>query len=168
MSNQCTINLGNNWVRYLTWPNTHKLILTGEGDSRKAEFVPNESKPDLPWTGHPKDGRPPVGTACEVLYNSDPEEFVTCKVIGYDERDAVVRITRGKRTGQYERVPPAWTGRSVFRPIPTPEQIKAEQRKKEIAELLEVFSNLDGCSLAYARAAVNAGYRKFEIVDEQP
>lgn len=128
-------------------------------------YIPSAMK-RTEWTG---EGLPPVETVCEVLYNSDPEEFVTCKVIGYDENDVVIRITSGKRTGQYERVPPAWTGRTVFRPIPTPEQIAAEEREKaKMVRLAWVRDTLFECGHLHpsfelsqlAGSMYDKGYRK--------
>lgn len=122
------------------------------------------------WNG-PEDGLPPVGLEVEVLWSSVANSFCTGLIVGHDADRAVFRFTTGDRKGEYQADKLYFDrhkGQMNFRPIRTPEQIKAEQREKDIVELLNVFPTLNGSPLAYAQAAIDAGYRKFEIVDEQP
>ena len=111
------------------------------------------------WRGH-GDGLPPVGLEVEWKEKTG-YQWVAATVLFISEKSAVLQRSDGF---EWQMA----TGRAVFRPIRTPEQIKAEQREKDIAELLNVFPTLNGSPIAYAQAAIDAGYRKFEIVDEQP
>jgi hypothetical protein len=134
-------------------------------DALKAEKV-------VEWNG---EGLPPVGVVCEILQNKTTSIWVSVKIIAHVTDDPrfnpiAIYIPEGD--------PSATVGQAVastFRPIRTPEQIAAEERLQEIADALTATSktvdpwNVDiNCSSAIratVEAMIDAGYRKFEIVD---
>jgi len=114
-----------------------------------------------PWNG---EGLPPVGTVCEVKgcishylkWNKVTVFAVRGYTVFFDMEDG--------RWGQ--------TDSHEFRPLRTPEQRAAEERAKAIEAMAE--SSLYGhyaFTSAQAKIACtvlyDAGYRKFEIVDEE-
>lgn len=112
------------------------------------------------WTG---DGLPPVGIDCETLWSSTTGEYVPVKVLAHDEDRAVVRFTAGSRKGEYDSDTQhnryQWP---IFRPLRTPEQIEADDRKKAIEEMMTYLGD-DGDELFNAFGRMHdAGYRKFE------
>lgn len=115
----------------------------------------------LQWTG---EGLPPVGLVAEVLFNSHPPEYFSCKVLAHDEGRAVYRFTSGPRKGEYGSDLPNFENgnpMTIFRPIRTPEQIAAEERRACIDEMKNVFdSNFEGCRRDGLEALYDAGYRK--------
>lgn len=111
------------------------------------------------WNG---EGLPPVGTVCECHLPGELTNnysWVEAKVIWHNgpTECAVVRSTSKL----------AWC--DEFRPIRTPEQIAAEDRQRAIEDLGEWLST--NCSIPTphlweaAQKIYDAGYRKFEIVD---
>jgi hypothetical protein len=133
------------------------------------------------WTG---EGLPPVGTACEASSLAFPvvgggghrifggggggggvggEQFVKCTVIAHAEVNGaqVAVVNSGKQIG--------WTFIGKFRPIKTQEQIAAQARSKACDEMFGIMSSppvREGNRSDMAEALYDAGYRKFEIVDE--
>lgn len=102
------------------------------------------------WDG---EGLPPVGVVCE--FRVDANEWLECVVIAHHAGMAVCWIHCNKIFS---------TNGSSVRPAPTMEQIAAEAREKAIATMV---ADLDVPTSIAARA-YDAGYYKFEIVDEQP
>jgi hypothetical protein len=131
---------------------------------------------NIDWDGK---GLPPVGIKCDTLWSSTTGEYVQVKVLAHDEDRAVVRFVTGSRKGEYDSdTQHSQYGATlpIFRPIRTPEQIAADQRLHAIrnactainSRIAEYNINLD-CSVAMratVEAMIDAGYRKFEIVEE--
>lgn len=146
-------------------------------DALEAEVRPTESvalhyqevgRITRQWNG---DGLPPVGTVCEYLlkpsnqwhkceirYHMIPSDFGELRAIVWNPNLKFDQISNSN-----------WE----FRPIRTPEQIAAEERAAGIQALKAIF---DSCSdelmptsnkyLDTLFGAIHdAGYRKFEIVD---
>lgn len=127
------------------------------------------ARPDT-WSG---EGRPPVGTVCETTYDDGKYRWgywLKTKVLAYGEqRTFVSQETRGK--------PGEWIEGGIcsegmkYRPIRTPEQIAAEERKAAIDKMAadaqldfsagELLSAREYVECAIA-ALHDAGYRKQE------
>lgn len=97
------------------------------------------------WTG---EGRPPVGTVCE--FYADEDTWRECKIVGENEGYLIVWVTHAH----------IWTTKAaaLLRPIRTPEQIAAEERKTAIKEMqsdteCHVYADVFG-------RLYDAGYRK--------
>lgn len=123
------------------------------------------SRPKSEWTG---EGLPPVGLTCEFMWNYKREgsEYVKARVLFHDGGSAVVRILEGEGKGSIRESRGGDCGaHPIFKLIRTPEQIAAEQREKSIAEMCEVTG--DKITLRSAEALYDAGYRKFEIVENE-
>lgn len=109
-------------------------------------------KPE-PWNG---EGLPPVGTVCEWKEKTG-FQWVAATVLFISESSVVLQRSDGF---EWQML----TKRTVFRPILTMQQIAAEAREKAIARMV---LDLD-VPTAIAARAYDAGYYKFEIVEEQP
>ena len=107
------------------------------------------------WTG---EGLPPVGTVCEAMLPSMNHQWAEAVVVWHHpehEGSAVVVHGGGRLTG--------WS--SAFRPIRTPEQIAAEERKQAISEMVYGACECDpgdGTTTAFILCGLiyDAGYRK--------
>lgn len=110
-------------------------------------FVPKK----VGWTG---EGQPPVGTHLEWL--SEQYGWLGGRVVGYDGEALSVVSHNDGYTGCHSH---------EIRPIRTHEQIAAEEREKSIAEMCEVTG--DKITIRSAEALYDAGYRKFEIVENE-
>lgn len=117
------------------------------------------------WDG---EGLPPVGIDCEWLWSSTIGEYVAVRVVGHDEDRAVVRFISSDRKGEYDsdRQHNDY-GYPIFRPMRTPEQIAAEERKVAIDEMLALDNYPKGALAgglmsrrAFCEALYDAGYRK--------
>ena len=80
------------------------------------------------WNG---EGLPPIGTVCEWKEKTG-FQWVAAKVLFITEKSVVLQRSDGF---EWQMV----TARAVFRPIRTAEQIAAEERKKEILQMIDVF-----------------------------
>ena len=112
------------------------------------------------WNG---EGLPPVGAICEVLWNESRVEYLRTKVFGVNEHGQPIhRFDEGPKKYQYQAdVLRTASGTQVFRPIRTAEQVAAEEREKEIADMMEVTSDGITCmDRDDALALYKAGYRK--------
>lgn len=120
--------------------------------------------PSPAWRG-PEDGLPPVGMELEVLYNSTPEIYVTCKVLAHDNDRAVYRFTGGPRKGEYQS-DRQWfdadAKRVMFRHIPTAEQIAMEERDREVNKMADIAAPLVN-RYFIAERLYDAGYRLPEV-----
>lgn len=149
-------------------------LWVGWSDIEACELCNKTRKVVVEWNG---EGLPPVGTVCEYQcgYVEQPYRHAECTVIAhfvgesgkslaaftYVAHDGVVQLGRGTA--------------ELFRPIRTPEQIAADRRLQDIADALTATSkavdpwNVDiDCSSAIratVEAMIDAGYCKFEIVD---
>ena len=115
-----------------------------------------------PWTG---EGLPPVGTVCEWAGpNSDGPDgwvFTESKVVAYTDCKAFVIM---QKQGCWPVV--NHVNNCQFRPIRTPEQIKAEEREQAyqtmVADLSAAIglSNIDIRECDVLHALADAGWRK--------
>lgn len=104
------------------------------------------------WDGR---GLPPVGVECEYRHMIWPE-YRRCE-IRYISDESLVAYDNGQE--QYYRTPDM-----LFRPLPTPEQIAAEQREKAINQMISDAGYVDpkiGTFVAM-RNLYDAGYRRQE------
>ncbi|SFP92801.1 hypothetical protein SAMN03159489_02207 [Pseudomonas sp. NFPP07] len=108
------------------------------------------------WSG---EGLPPVGTVCE---HKRVHEWQKVEVF------AVKPNYNGSHTALFTYENGCWAGcaePSFFRPIRTPEQIAAEERKACIDRMVSILFEEKGDSTGplergYCEALYNAGYRK--------
>ncbi|RQG48306.1 hypothetical protein IPC203_31730 [Pseudomonas aeruginosa] len=108
---------------------------------REATFEP---RPQEPWSGQ---GLPPVGISVEWL--SSAHGWLGGRVVGHDGSVAVVSHNDGY-TGCHPH---------EVRPMPTPEQIAAEERAKAIEGMCFAVETL---TVKQAKALYDAGYRRQE------
>ena len=108
---------------------------------REATF---EERPQEPWNGQ---GLPPVGIAVEWL--SWPHGWVGGRVVGHDGKVTVVSHNDG------------YTGCHPYqvRPMPTPEQIAAEEREQAINEMRAIIDSAGPTVHAKLAALYDAGWR---------
>lgn len=149
---------------------------TRRGD---VEFIPNDEPcrsiykegPDA-WVYHPApaapdwagEGLPPAGTVCEVLNNMlDRPEWERCTILFMGKFKAIY-----ESESCHERVADVSESWMIsFRPLRTPEQIAAEEREKEVDQMVEdsstglLFTAKKICR-SHAVALHNAGYRKIK------
>jgi len=132
----------------------------------KAELVQIKS-PEIAWTG---EAVPPVGTICEYKH---VHEWQRVEVF------AVKPNHNGSETALFTYENGTWCGcaePSFFRPIRTPEQIKADERLHQVRNALTAIHAGDqkfpndlvrgNIIAATVEAMIDAGYRKFEITDD--
>lgn len=112
-----------------------------------------------PWTG---EGLPPVGTVCESMWNESRDEWLKAKVFGVNEHgQPIFRWEEGVEKYEYQASPLLGNrGKPYFRPIRTPEQIKAQEREAEIETLRVLLSKVACDDYNAAVAVFEAGYRK--------
>ncbi len=81
------------------------------------------------WTGA---GLPPVGTVCEVQHESWDESIWEARTIAYlGEHSVTIEADGHEVVGKAENL--------RFRPIHTAEQIAADERKRQILEMIDSF-----------------------------
>ena len=125
-----------------------------------ASAIPIKRDEPVAWGG--KD-LPPAGTVCEMHHQSWADELWEPRKILFISTRHVV--TSGPDDDD-ERI--SYTGALLFRPIRTPEQIAAEERRGHIATLVQHICadgafDVDGPEVAAAAAKIyDAGYRKQE------
>ncbi len=137
---------GNEWSY---WAEGRKIWVSGTPGCnvsayREATF---EARPQEAWDGQ---GLPPVGVECEYRHMIWPE-YRRCE-IRYISDESLVAYDNGQE--QYYR-----THDMLFRPLPTPEQIAAEEREKAIEEMCFAEETL---TVKQAKALYEAGYRRQE------
>lgn len=98
------------------------------------------------WNG---EGLPPVGTVCE--YYADEDDWRRCEVVAHRGEMAVVWANANHIFSSQG---------GVLRPIRTPEQIAAEERKKIEDEIQDICTNAENNGKPYFKALYEAGYRK--------
>lgn len=106
-------------------------------------------RPDR-WGG---EGLPPVGSDCEYF---DGGEWMRCEVVAHRNNAAVVL------SDCYE---PAFVAQQELRPIRTPEQIAAEERERDIKQMISdthILAGTMGNRRLMAEQLYDAGYRKQE------
>lgn len=104
------------------------------------------------WNGQ---GLPPVGTVCEYRHMIWPE-YRPCE-IRYISEESLVAYDDAQE--QFYR-----TCDMLFRPLPTPEQIAAEEREKAISEMLGLYNSgyWPMTSKQFCEVLFDAGYRRQE------
>lgn len=117
--------------------------------------------PKQTWTGT---GLPPVGTVCERrFHDTEGSSWNRVTVTAHGHKKIMCLEESGDEWAHYAL-------EVSFRPARTPEQIAAEQREKDIEEMLDLFKST-ACKQTYdmrggIAALFDAGFRKFEIVPE--
>ncbi|HBP1144849.1 TPA: hypothetical protein N2D26_005265 [Pseudomonas aeruginosa] len=134
--------------KWFFWGSRRKAWIEESGISaeREATFEP---RPQDAWDGK---GLPPVGISVEWL--SSAHGWLGGRVVGHDGSVAVVSHNDGY-TGCHPH---------EVRPMPTPEQIAAEQREKAINQMISDAGYVDpkiGTFVAM-RNLYDAGYRRQE------
>ncbi|EKM6409781.1 TPA: hypothetical protein L6A81_35310 [Pseudomonas aeruginosa] len=129
---------------------------------REATF---EARPQEAWDGQ---GLPPVGTVCEYRCQDnicEPKDWTVVHVLahanhGSDTAMLLAEDVSGEPGTMYGRI---WIPRTC-RPLRTPEQIAAEERRKSILHLANLLIDSRGQCNEYsqAEAIFDAGYRRQE------
>ncbi|MFU7382418.1 hypothetical protein ACOAQ5_29815 [Pseudomonas aeruginosa] len=124
-----------------------------------------EARPQESWNGQ---GLPPVGTVCEACWNS-PDEYYQIMVLAQWDGKAIYRWLAGPSVGglceSFAGILGEHSGpHPKFRPIRTPEQIAADERRKSILHLANLLIDSRGQCNEYsqAEAIFDAGYRRQE------
>lgn len=114
---------------------------------------------NIDWDGN---GLPSVGL--EVITDHSGRTFKV-KILAYAQKNGKTAVmVEEVESGYNEGCLFAWMAHMCnFRPVRTPEQIAAEKREKAIEELR---ANAPGIAWKSAAAIYDAGYRKFEIFEE--
>ena len=100
------------------------------------------------WSG---EGIPPIGTVCE--YKAEGDEWRKCEVVAYYQSNVVaVDVLNSIAVCEH-------FGLSLFRPIKTYEQMKAEKRLLAIDEMNELILGW-GVEKRMLAVLYDAGYRK--------
>lgn len=123
------------------------------------------------WNGK---GLPPIGTVCELS-----ESILLASDRASEWFEAGTHVEIGGHATFYGAVGPVcavcvvgsnFTGtlsEVCLRPARTPEQIEAEEREKELNRMVATVSMLDkGWARKVCAGLYDAGYRKFEIVED--
>lgn len=107
--------------------------------------------PQETWNGQ---GLPPVGIECEFSLNLGSIGWAEGRVIGHDGVFAVI-----SHKGEYHP-----RNENGVRPIRTPEQIAAQERRNSIIHLANILIDSRGHCNEYsqAKAIYDAGYRRQE------
>lgn len=130
-------------------------LWVGWSDTEACELCNKTRKVVVEWDG---EGLPPVGTVCEWKEKTG-FSWVKATVLFITDSSVVMQREDGF---EWQML----TKRTVFRPIRTPEQIAAEERDKAIDNMIGVVNAgfFDNTRAIYG-ALYDAGFRKFEIVD---
>lgn len=127
---------------------------TGAAIGRVSAVADHVSVPANPaWTG---EGLPPVGTVCE--YQNSLGSWFPVEITAIAKKG--ICFVQTERDGENYVCQVS----SKFRPIRTPEQIEAEARRSAIGEMLRSEPAMTICM---AGNLYDAGYRKFEIVENE-
>lgn len=144
-----------------------------EEDGWKRDGIPS-SRQDLitprptVWTGT---GLPPVGTVFEVENPHRRGQWSECTILAWDSECAVF-VAHGDYPYMYD----GSAHPECFRPIRTPEQIAVEEREASAIDLYmtinwndtrESWDRMSQGRRDDYRKAIDAGYRKFEIVEKE-
>lgn len=128
-------------------------------NARRYQFKYETLRP-APWNG---EGLPPVGTVCEMALRDGNTAMVT--VLAYDGTHAWLK-SMARLDDKYPRFSSEIDGTKQFRPIRTPEQIEAEERRRNIAILTQLLCadgafDVDDPEVSAAVIKIyDAGYRK--------
>lgn len=128
-----------------------------------------KAEKSVEWNG---EGLPPVGTVCEFAGFNPEETMPTDPRVG-DQVTVIAHFMSGSfevaaftfyAPPEFEYLQVAQGAYGCFRPIRTPEQIAADERSKAI-EAMEQLGIGNPSRHDLLAALYDAGYRKFEIVD---
>jgi tellurite resistance-related uncharacterized protein len=139
----------------------HRFVdMGGSFWSKPVDSYTVHRKPS-PWNGQ---GLPPVGTVCEA-YEHNAGLWVRVEVLKHGENDHPVMVCRDS-----EQLATKLFWADQFRPIRTPEQIAADERKSVIDVACDDIENIVGkynTTLSHSmaikvtiEAMIDAGYRK--------
>ncbi len=147
------------WGKWFWWSKGSKEWVFTSNVTAKRETT-FEARPQESWDGQ---GLPPVGIEIEA-------NFPVTDVTGthYHWRRVIVAVAgipgaeRECLVYDAENTKPAWV--DEFRPLPTPEQIAAEERSKECDRIFVILSSVEreGNRSDMAEALYDAGYRRQE------
>lgn len=119
---------------------------------------------NIDWNG---EGLPPVGTVCEYDANSNGKEptWRTVEIVYLSEWVIVLRCVKAPEPNLgevgVELAKDLYSGlERLFRPLPTPEQIAAEEREKAIDDIAEIIGSLWSSEREAAEFLYKAGYRR--------
>lgn len=150
-------------IREIKLPKGYRINIGEQSDSLTVEQWQE------PWNG---EGLPPVGTMCEYN-NLEPHPVSTdlkwspVHIVAHDTQGGEVFAVFSSLSGYHGNKRP-----ECFRPIRTPEQIEAEERRCEIATLVQhicadgAFDCDDPEVPEVAAKIYDAGYRKQETKPE--
>ncbi|QLL11734.1 hypothetical protein [Pseudomonas chlororaphis] len=122
------------------WVNLHSSRIS---EDYRAEII----NAPVAWNG---EGLPPVGTVCERNYGGEWKKTTICGHSPDGQSWAAF----------YDDDKAGWLSVSGFRPIRTPEQIAAEERKKIEDEIQDICTDAENSGVPYFEALYDAGYRK--------
>jgi hypothetical protein len=110
------------------------------------------------WTG---EGLPPVGVACEIRHSGWAYGHWQAATIKYISSEYLIVGEGSFKREQHFHMPDI-----EFRPIRTPEQIAAEERTDNAIAMCQATQGAKDWMEAF-RMLHDAGYRKFEIVENE-
>ena len=116
------------------------------------------------WNG---EGKPPVGTVCEVMSARSGCDWVECRIVAHDGELAVYRTEDGRYDADLELLDNN-PKRRLFRPIRTEAQIAAEDLQLAAQKIMVDAGITDSAfkddpeAWVWASALHKAGYRKQE------
>lgn len=133
-----------------------RWVVIGVNNSGLFKYIPRPETEEDTWSG---EGPPPVGTVCRLKSLEGPlgeGSWGTAEIL-YSNKQAIVWRWQGHPVFEFG----ANFGDVKCEPIPTPEQIAAEEREREIEELVEYLRSVpwDTARLV-AQHLHDAGYRK--------
>jgi hypothetical protein len=132
------MRLKDGWWSY--WSDSQKRWLSGAPScnvsvSRADTFISRPTTQSDAWNG---DGLPPVGTVCDVEYDTGRELWHEAEIIYHKSDDPRFCAARLRITHPDKLV---WA--SQFRPIHTPEQIAAAEREAYIKRMRECVNDFE-------------------------
>jgi hypothetical protein len=113
-----------------------------------------------PWTG---EGLPTVGTVCEYRVGDGPWFECEIRYVTKPYQDCPIEVVMfpPHLKGEQTAVVGTSCGEVSFRPIRTPEQVAAEDRRKACEELLsDCYQDANAFALVQAGRLYDAGWRK--------
>lgn len=152
---------------------------TGASIGRVSAVADHVSVPANPaWNG---EGLPPVGAVCEFAggthcpedpFDKDLKEGMKVTIIAHFKCGdfTLAAFTFDPENPDRGMVQVEQANFGCFRPIRTPEQIAAEEREKAIRQMIDDTNILTGIMRdrrIMAGQLYDAGYRKFEIVENE-
>lgn len=148
------------------WAPTKDWTSYGRFDSYPPERFAVRPKAVLaPWNG---EGLPPVGCRCELNRFSDAPEsqWAPVEILAHYSAPGLTQPVAVFIP--LSPIPHADQATAkCFRPIRTAEQLAAETRKAALNDLVRLIEGADAADKTIAEVIYDAGYRKFEIVEDK-